>query len=226
MEVFPDPKFENDFSRVYPPSDDTYLIMDYFKTHIDHNTFDGKDISEIERLLDMGTGTGIIALLLNSIKNLLPSFNPDIVASDINEVAVSLAKNNAKLNGFTDQIRFIHSDLFDSFPSSLKHFLDVIIFNPPYLPSFNSESQFSVQHPIDQTWDGGVKGHELFIKFLKQARDFLNLDRNPRIYYVCSSKVKEEELDAKIDSLDYAKTFLDKRHLFFEDIVLNRLEPK
>ncbi|GAG82000.1 unnamed protein product, partial [marine sediment metagenome] len=59
---YPDPIIFYTYKGVYPPSDDSYLIIDYFKKEVDENFFDGLPINSIKNTLDMGTGTGIIAL--------------------------------------------------------------------------------------------------------------------------------------------------------------------
>ena len=61
----PDPIIQCDFENVYTPSDDSYLIIDYFKRKINQNYFDGIKLSEIKKILDLGTGTGIIAIFSN-----------------------------------------------------------------------------------------------------------------------------------------------------------------
>ena len=129
IKVFPDPIIEYDFQNVYRPSDDTYLLVDYFKYHIDHKTFDGIPLDYIEKILDMGTGTGFIAIFFQLIKKILPKFNPKIYASDILEESIKLAKKNEELNDIKSEIEFITSDLFTSFPHNLQHSFDIIIFN-------------------------------------------------------------------------------------------------
>ena len=44
----PDPIINYDFEKVYTPSDDSYLIIDYFKKNINYNYFDGRKIITLE----------------------------------------------------------------------------------------------------------------------------------------------------------------------------------
>jgi methylase of polypeptide subunit release factors len=172
MTTFPDPIIECDFDNVYFPSDDTYLILDYFKSHIDSAYFDGIKISKIENILDLGTGTGVIAILFQLIKMKCPNFHPKIYASDILEEAIKCAELNQKLNGINHRLIFLHSNLFNSFPKNLKNTFNIIIFNPPYLPS-SQLIKAEKKKNIDYSWNGGIEGFEVLINCLKGAISFL-----------------------------------------------------
>ncbi len=219
---FPDPIINYDFENVYAPSDDTYLIIDYFKKHIDYDNFDGINIKEIKRVLDIGTGSGIIAIFFQIIKKHNPNFNPEIFASDISEEAIKCAKSNEKANNFENKIKFIQSDLFKSFPDYLKHSFDVMIFNPPYLPSSPLIDKSSNKKKIDYSWDGGKRGFEIFIKFLDDVKKFLK--KKSFIYYISSSRTNLEQLNNYILKRNFKNETLEKKHIFFEDIILNKLE--
>lgn len=77
-----------------------------------------------ERVLDLCTGSGCIALAL---KNKFPMLN--VVASDMSKAALNVAKENAKL--YNMDIDFVKSDMFDK----VKGLFDLIISNPPYIKS-------------------------------------------------------------------------------------------
>lgn len=221
MPSIPDPVINCDFKNVYNPSDDTYLILDYFKSNINKSYFDGLKISEIKRILDLGTGTGIIAIFFQIIKNYNPNFNPEIYASDILEDAITCAQLNEKANSPGNEIRFIHSNLFDSFPNILKQSFNIIIFNPPYLPS---SELIENKKSIDYSWNGGEQGYELIFKFLKTALTFLNLSEPHYIYYISSSRTDLIELNRKIQKLGYRTSIIKEHHIFFENIYLNRIK--
>lgn len=75
------------------------------------------------KLLDVGTGSGALALLMRSMGAC------DISATDVSNDAVVLAKQNELLNFSDRKIQFFSGDLFEGLPAREPY--DTIIFNPP-----------------------------------------------------------------------------------------------
>jgi tRNA1(Val) A37 N6-methylase TrmN6 len=98
--------------RGYRFSVDAPLLADFIQT------------GEHDSLLELGTGTGIISLLL-SIKPFRR-----IVALEIQASLASLARRNVQLNGLEDRIVVLCQDLRDYHPGEK---FDVIFSNPPYI---------------------------------------------------------------------------------------------
>ena len=81
------------------------------------------------RILDLATGSGVIAISL--AKYLRPAF---VLAVDISEAAVSLARDNARLNRVEDVIRFAVGDgLAPITPADASAGFDLVVSNPPYI---------------------------------------------------------------------------------------------
>jgi release factor glutamine methyltransferase len=74
-----------------------------------------------DRVLDMGTGSGVNAVLA-------ASKSTDVVAVDINPQAVEAARHNAIRNGVADRVDVRHSDVF----SAVDGEFDLVIFDPPF----------------------------------------------------------------------------------------------
>lgn len=92
-----------------------YKVLEYIK----------KSKKDSFRILDLCTGSGIIAITLK--KEIVEKYT-EIVASDISEKALSIAIENANNNNNAN-ITFIKSDLFDNISGKF----DLIISNPPYI---------------------------------------------------------------------------------------------
>lgn len=78
------------------------------------------------KILDVGTGSGAIAVALAVS---LPQ--AEVVATDVSEAGLRLARKNAERNGVAERIRF---ELCDLFPEGEGSF-DAVVSNPPYIPS-------------------------------------------------------------------------------------------
>ncbi|MHA1192100.1 MAG: HemK2/MTQ2 family protein methyltransferase [Promethearchaeota archaeon] len=213
-EKMSDPIIYNPFEDVYSPSDDSYLILDFIRSNISQDIFDGIPIKGIKNILDLGTGTGIVAIFLELLNLSLSQ----IYASDILQNAIKCAQMNEKRNNIENKIKYLHSNLFESFPNHLRHSFDIIIFNPPYLPSIERIEKKSSDH----TWDGGIDGLKVLSQFFSQVKDYLNLRKPSHIYYICSSKTNLGELYKFIKEKGFKNKVLMNRHIFFEDIFLNR----
>jgi release factor glutamine methyltransferase len=91
--------------------------------------FELLDPSQQKRVLDVGTGSGCIAV---SLKHHAPQW--DIWACDVSEEALWQAKKNASHN--KTAIRFVYADVTDKdFTDYFPNNFDLIISNPPYIPS-------------------------------------------------------------------------------------------
>lgn len=115
------------------------------------------------RILELGTGSGAIAVSLTKLNPLCK-----IVASDISEEALEVAVSNAALNGVADKIRFILSDLFNKVEGYEK--FDLVISNPPYIPSGNYDTlPLEVKSEPKIALDGGVDGLEFYRKIIPET---------------------------------------------------------
>lgn len=100
--------------------------------------FVNKNFVTAPKILDLGTGTGCLAITLAKE---LP--NSQVVAVDFSLDALELANKNAK-NLSADNCVFIHSDWFDK----ISDLFDIIISNPPYIAPNDKHLDDLVAEPI------------------------------------------------------------------------------
>ncbi len=121
--------------------------------------------------LDFGTGTGCIAIAV-------AAKYPDakIIATDISADALTLAKQNAIANKVAERIDFFQGDGFTAIAADSK--FDLIISNPPYIPSAEIETLQPEVRDFDPraALDGGADGLDFYRKLARQAKPFLKSD--------------------------------------------------
>jgi release factor glutamine methyltransferase len=180
----------NSHPMVYEPSEDTHFLLEH------------ANVSRGEKVLEIGSGSGLIALNCARIA--------DVTAIDINPHAVALTKSNAILNGL--EIEVLRSDLFEGVRGSY----DAIIFNPPYLEGQRGKDGAlrDVQGEwLEKAWDGGQDGEEVILRFLESAGEFIKL--TGRIFTLISSGNRKalDEMKAR-----FRLKILGSKSFFFEVI--------
>ena len=120
-------------------------------------------LSEGDRVLDLCTGSGAIAITLAK------KTKAEVYASDISLEALALATENATLN--QANVTFIESDLF----SQIEGQFNVIISNPPYIPTADIEElEVSVKdYEPRLALDGGADGLDYYRKIASLAKEYL-----------------------------------------------------
>lgn len=151
--------------RVLIPRPETELLVDEVIRFTKRNL---KGMSPI--ILDIGTGSGNIAISL--AKNLT---KVKIFATDISKEALNLAKENAVLQHVSDRIIFVESDLLSALHlrGVNVNSPELIVTNLPYIPS--SRIPFLTRSVKDfEPWmalDGGSDGFELYRKLFTQIKE-------------------------------------------------------
>ncbi len=114
------------------------------------------------KILDLCTGSGCIAITLKK-----EVINADVTATDISSKAISLAKKNAKINNI--EIKYIKSNLFKKIK---KEKYDVIITNPPYIPTREKLLKIVKYEPRKALYSG-KDGTKLLLQILKDYKQYL-----------------------------------------------------
>ena len=116
------------------------------------------------KILDMCTGSGIIAITL--AKNVEKA---NVFACDISLEALKVAKENNELHN--TNVKFINSNLFENIEE--KNF-DIIVSNPPYITEKEmQELENQVKKEPELALYGGVNGLNFYRKITEKAKDYL-----------------------------------------------------
>lgn len=129
-----------------------------------------KDWSQGLRILDMGTGSGVIGLTLAA--KLGEKAGAVVTMADLSESALDLAgENRLRLEIEEDRVHFAQSDLFDTISGRF----DLIVANLPYISKDDMQKlSREVQCDPQLALAGGQSGTELMEKFLNECLDYLN----------------------------------------------------
>lgn len=187
--------------EVYEPSEDTFQVIE------------AVDVKKTDKVLEIGTGSGLISLVCAQI-------GADVICSDINPFAVELAKRNflvneSLLNG-SYEIRI--GNLFEIINFEEK--FDVIIFNPPYLPT-KKEEKVGGSGWFDVAVDGGTDGLKVTKKFIENVSKYL--EESGRAYFVFSSLSDRKKLENCISKVNLNSEIVDSRRYDDELIDIYRL---
>ena len=156
------------------------------------------------RLLDMGTGSGIIGILA-------AQKNASVTAVDINPAAAQLATVNAQALQVADHMHVCCGDLFAPLQQTAS--FDWIVFNPPFFPRPATRSREAAYNAGDDYYT--------ITRFLQQAKNFLA--PAGRILLILSSDMNLFELQARFDRQNYRVAHCEIKPHLFEQFYLVQL---
>ena len=122
------------------PRPDTEVLVEQVLTWINNQA----PHSASKRLLDLGTGSGCIAI---SLAYELKQAHWQVVAVDTSPEALSVAQHNALSNQVTN-IAFVQSSWYEALPTDDAQRFDVIVSNPPYIDEADEHLAHLIAEPI------------------------------------------------------------------------------
>jgi len=205
-----DIKIELDDEKVYAPAEDTFLLLDSVESIV----------SERDIVLEIGVGSGIIILAL-------AKHAKKVIGIDISKEAVKCTKNNAKTNHLENKIELIHGDLFN--PLKIEAKFNLIVFNPPYLPSEKPDEKILMEKPelktVSKIWNGqGRKGRKIIDRFLNEIK--IRLQKDVQAFLVHSSINKLEKTLSLTEKMGLKCEIIAKKKLFFEELYIIKIKQK
>ena len=156
------------------------------------------NIKSPNKILDVGTGSGCIALMM---KSLFP--DSEVTGIDVSKDAIELAKENAKLNSL--DVLFFESNLLENVQEK-DH--DLVIANLPYIPTenLNELDREVIDYEPLSALNGGVDGLEIISKLIKEIED--KQYKNINLFLEIDSRKSAETLELLKD-WDEVKLFQD-----------------
>jgi release factor glutamine methyltransferase len=178
--------------NVYEPAEDTFILLENLQ------------VERRDRVLEIGTGTGIIAIKAAMNSRM-------VIATDINPYAIECATKNIITNkSFNIELR--QGDLFE--PVKGEKF-DLILFNTPYLPTDDEEK---IDDELNAAWDGGFDGRMLIDRFIEGLSHYFN--QGGRVQMVQSSLSDVNMTLKKLEDLGFKVSVTARKKGFFEEIVV------
>eukprot|EP00611_Tribonema_gayanum_P011227 TRINITY_DN21402_c0_g1_i1.p1 TRINITY_DN21402_c0_g1~~TRINITY_DN21402_c0_g1_i1.p1 ORF type:complete len:230 (-),score=77.48 TRINITY_DN21402_c0_g1_i1:489-1148(-) len=155
-----------DYDNFYEPSDDTYLLLDA----LDADRRCLADTVQPSVCLEIGPGSGAITTALATLLAEERRFSL-MLAVDINASAATATAATAAANCVTLPVEVVQGDLANALERGLSGCVDVLVFNPPYVPTPPEEVG---TQDIAAAWAGGHRGREVIDRVLPQAAALLS----------------------------------------------------
>ena len=152
-----------------------------------------KNIKKDAKVLDIGTGTGIISILLSKKSN-----SKKIYAIEIQKEVADMAKRSVKLNNLEEKIEIINDNIKNINQYLENNTLDAIVTNPPYKKISTGKvsiekNKLISRHEIECDLDDIIK---VSYKLLKQKGEFYMVHRTDRLSEIIY-KMKQNKLEPK-----------------------------
>lgn len=121
-------------------------------------------------VVDLCTGSGCVACAIASEVH-----SAKVFATDISPVSVEMARANASRLGLADRIDVVRADLFEGVPSEVRGSVNLVIANPPYVPSGDLPDLPAevIGFEPDVALDGGRDGLDTARRIVSEAREWL-----------------------------------------------------
>jgi release factor glutamine methyltransferase len=194
--------FAAGFRFVVPP---TVFHPSLFKTGEYFAEFIGGLDLRDRRVADIGTGSGILALAAAR------AGASHVIALDINPNAARAAAENARINGLSDRVTAVCSNLLSGLAA--QPLFDVIVSNPPY---FAGEPR----DLADRAWHSGPLHRDIVALFV-QARE--RLAPNGRMYVLFSDRADLNFLRSLMEQAGFRSQLVGKRSILIDTFVIYEL---
>lgn len=183
-----------DLEEVYEAAEDTRLLLRAAVEEVRPDDF----------VLEIGCGRGAIS------KTITPLVRR-VIATDINPIAVDLLRREG--------IETVRADLFSGIGSRF----DLVLFNPPYLPTGEEEV---LEGWLNSAFDGGATGRMTINRFLEALGDHLEVGGGRALLLISSLCGASEVMEKALREGLTAEVVARERYFFEELLVLRLALPR
>ena len=144
-----------DYRKVYEPAEDSFILLDALEA--DASALNSSLSSRSPLCVEIGSGSGIVTAFLAQI---LGSTAATYIGVDLNAHANTCTAATGKENGVW--IETVRASLLSALRPRVNGKVDVLLFNPPYVPTEEEEERMAQdQAGIQGSWAGGETGTKL-----------------------------------------------------------------
>jgi len=192
---------KDDYERVYEPAEDTFVLLDALEADADAI----RDLAP-RICLEIGSGTGVVSTFLGQI---VGASNALFLCTDINPHAATCTARTGSQNKTPTEP--LVASLARPLSTRLGRAIDVLVFNPPYVPTSDDEAD-AAQHGagIAGSWAGGADGMQVTDTLLRQVDGLLS--PRGRFYLVA----------VKQNNVPKVQEFMSEAFALQSEIVLQR----
>ncbi|KAK9473286.1 S-adenosyl-L-methionine-dependent methyltransferase [Dipodascopsis tothii] len=203
-----------DIEQVYEPSEDSYLLLDLL--HEEASYINSRFRCPV--VLELGVGSGVVSTFVH--KHVVPL--GIFIGTDMNPYACSDAARTSMANGGTEYFEAIRTDLWLGIRPNL---VDVLIFNPPYVPDEFVPSATDCQARddwLDLALSGGTDGMETTTKVLDNLGKILS--SRGIAYILFCGRNKPSEVADKMCKQGWKATVVGQRRAGWEALSVWRFQ--
>jgi release factor glutamine methyltransferase len=216
------------FENVYEPAEDSFLLLDALELELSF-LLAKKPLVTVE----IGSGSGIA---ISSLAKYLNYQSHGFFAIDINDHACKATQKTATVNNVNVDV--INMDLLTAFK---RNAVDLLIFNPPYVPTSHDDENDLLEHKkfydqdaekefdksdkmLIKSWAGGRDGCEIIYRLLDNLKDILS---PCGVFYLLLIKEnKPEEIRKRLDHLGFSSEQMIDRKIRGEHLLVLKIYHK
>jgi release factor glutamine methyltransferase len=204
----------HDYEHIYEPDADSFLLLDALELRhrqiVEHNPL---------IVLEFGTGSGLATSFL--AKHFCSSYRL-FFAIDINSHACQVTQRTFTQNHLMNKhsLEIVRCNLADPLIDRLSSKVDLMLFNPPYVPTETA----NVDEMIERTYAGGEHGCEVINIAIEQASRLLS--SHGLFYMVALEENNFERIKQFAERLDFNVDIVLKRRTLIERLLVIQFEKK